>query len=92
MKLTNSDIVYLAKNYFTSDEVEKEWLQHAIYDDCQKIRQGMLIDHEVEISTRELYLDQIRWWQEREHYAMCQLLVDSADRYEIDIKEFGLDS
>ena len=80
------DIPYLAKGYFQSDEVEKEWLQHTVYEECNKMRFLMLHEHEMEISQRELYLDQLAFYQDKEHYGMCQLLIDSANRYEIDIE------
>jgi hypothetical protein len=91
MVFSNTDVVYMAKGYFENDLIEKEFLQHALFESTQKMREVMLVDHEMEISMRELYIDQLKWWQHREHYAMCQLIMDSAERYEIDMNEFGLD-
>lgn len=92
MILSKSDIVFFAKAYFEHDADMKEYLQHYLFDMLTKYREETILEYEEYVSMRDIFIAQLNFWQNEEHYGMCGLIKDCAERYEIDIIDCGLDN
>ena len=74
-----------SKRYFEMDAVEKEYMQHVVFERLQAMRHKYLVIHEMELSLSDVLCEQLHKFEKLEDYGMCQILKDAADLYEIDL-------
>lgn len=73
-----------SRKYFKFDKIEQEYLQHATFEQIQEIRSDY-IRQGIELSIADVMSEQLHSWEQREEYGMCQIIVDTAERYKIDL-------
>ena len=85
MRKTRWNPVEWSQKYFEFDDVEREYLQHVTFERIQEIRRTYLVDMEIEMSLADVMSEQLHIWEKKEEYGMCQIIKDTAKRYEIDL-------